>query len=265
MCLFRIDNDANALSQINLAQGIQWLVSAWSNVSIEAITNAFRHCGYFKAKNPLNDLPDFELMFQNDQAYVCYAEFNTLAEKYKQLSFDSIDKLSFNDYVEYDKNLSTYKKGDCNTSPLKLPVQPLGDLDFSTLDVNLEDFAVDDLNGMHSSSNEEDLSFDETVESESLSSESESDESTPAPCDTKMRKIDMIRHIGDLKLFAAQRSPKDYSNRLLATINQLEKQLFEEPKASDTPNTTTNNRTNTRSKSQNVSQNGTSKRRRSKR
>ena len=196
-----------------MSQSIEFLSSAWKNVSHSTVTNSFQKSGFFKAKN-------IEFKRENNDN----SEFNDLVSKYNLILTKKSNRANFKDFVEFDNDLPTCKAKDCHIS-----VDSIDEPNEIFFD-GLEETPTNDL-GIHFEMEEDSNEISQSKLGTTNDSYSSSSSDSPETDDeTKMTRINMIRHIGDLKLFAAQRKSKEYSKMLLATINQLEKQIFNEPK-----------------------------------
>ena len=216
---------------------------------MDTITDSFKKCGFYSAKK----IDETANEISSDFKLRDIPEFRDIVNKYVKMLGKFNVVMNFTHFVEFDKNLATSRlteeqcikiENEMNEENLDEAscIQLDDDDDQSTLEmecfevnsnansVNLgieheetssnEERSVTDTPISVSNSKHEEASKSSTNESEDYETENE----------LKMSRINMIRHIGDLKLFAAQRESKEYGKRLLATICQLEKQIFDEPR-----------------------------------
>jgi hypothetical protein len=221
-----------------LPQSIELLSNAWKCVSPNTIEYSFKKCGFFKAKPQYQHQQidsSTETLF--DYKLKDIPEFTEIINRYIKVLGKFNVKTNFTAYVDFDKNLVTSKQ-----SPLEEQQYFLKDFSQANFsnnnDLEKEEEDEDDSLSEMESFEEEDFEAEKNASNvketpilaHGKSDAQPLDDNESDDNDLEMSRINMIRHIGDLKLFAAQRKSKEYGKRLLTTICQLEKQIFDEPK-----------------------------------
>jgi hypothetical protein len=227
------DTSPDANSIINLPQSIELLSNAWKCVSPSTMEYSFKKCGFFKAKH--HQQAGAETLF--DFKLKDIPEFTEIINRYIKLLGKFNVKTNFTAYVEFDRNLVTSKQSPLEEQQCFL--KDFNQVSFNNnndLEKEVEEDDDDSLSEMESFEEEEEDDFEaekdaSNVKETPISVHGKSDDGNESDdSDLQMSRINMIRHIGDLKLFAAQRKSKEYGKRLLTTICLLEKQIFDEPK-----------------------------------
>ena len=234
---------SSLVNTISLPQSIEFLSSAWNSVTSNTISDSFRKCGFFNAKN-FDDSNSDEIFSSFKPRDI--PEFREIVNKYVKMLGKFNVKTNFTHYVEFDKNLATAKLTEEQCIKIENDMSIESSDEASCIQLNDDDDAESETESFVDNSNEnstdeqEEVSIEEVSHIDTSNSMSnckrveetcrQDSEDSYEMNELKMTRINMIRHIGDLKLFAAQRESKEYGQRLLATICQLEKQIFDEPK-----------------------------------
>ena len=242
----KINKGSSLVNTISLPQSIEFLSSAWNSVTSNTISDSFRKCGFFNAKN-FDDSSSDEIFSSFKPRDI--PEFREIVNKYVKMLGKFNVKTNFTHYVEFDKNLATAKLTEEQCIKIENDMSIESSDEASCIQLNDDDDDDDaesetesfvDNSNENSTDEQEEVSIEEVSHIDTSNSMSnrkrveetcrQDSEDSYEMNELKMTRINMIRHIGDLKLFAAQRESKEYGQRLLATICQLEKQIFDEPK-----------------------------------